>query len=91
MVGSHEAPATAERSGSPINPYAERTSFANGDRVRLALPLGGRAVDPVGTVVATISTALADGSNVQDVMVLWDTGLEAAVAPDHLRLVTSRG
>jgi len=74
-----------------MHQYAERTSFEKGDRVRLALPLGGRALDPVGTVEATVNTALADGSSVQDVMVRWDTGLEAAVAPDHLRLATLRG
>jgi hypothetical protein len=64
-------------------------SFAKGDRVRLATADHIRRSDAVGTVVEWVDYALPDGSSLRDVLVLWDTGLEAPIAPANLELLIS--
>ncbi len=80
----------------PTDPRSDATRTLKdmlrpGDRVRLAASLRNGALDPVGTVVATVHHPLPDGTTVRDLLVRWDTGVEVPVAPDRLERATSSG
>jgi len=70
-------------------PAAMGSSFAKGDRVRLATANHVGGPNALGTVVEWVDYALPDGSSLQDVLVRWDTGLELPVAPKNLLPLTS--
>jgi hypothetical protein len=54
--------------------------FEVGNRVRLAVGGGRRSSEPLGTVI---------GVQADDIMVRWDVGIERALAPGSLALVSS--